>query len=217
MSWMMKIGLSVTIAQARRERWAQRLRWWGGSYGANERIPFPQRESVTRKCCKNTQGFQCFLLAASQPRSLPFQMWLLFHSFPVGFCWQSILFFGWLAVIASDKPLERGSFSIRVKRPWENSPTLRPEFTSCNRAALTGKPVWCSGPEISRGTSAAYQELERCCDFSSYCDWNLFSLFIQSVVGYLELSTSSPFSSRYMDAQSSHSHFLFCTVSQSND
>lgn len=103
MSWMMEIGLSDTITH---------LCWQGGrgeedgregsSVGRRVYL-FPQRETATRSFCKNMQRLQCFLLAALQPSSLPFQMWLLLPFFPRGLSgWQSILFFGWLVVIASD-------------------------------------------------------------------------------------------------------------------
>lgn len=103
MSSMMEIGLSDTIAH---------LCWQGGrgeddgkdgALVGRRGYLVPQRETATRRFCKNMQRLQCFLLAASQPSSLPFQMWLLFPSFPRRHSgWQSILFFGWLAVIASD-------------------------------------------------------------------------------------------------------------------
>lgn len=102
------------------------------------------------------QCLQCFLPAASQQSSLPFQMWLLCLPPPRGLRgWQSILFFGWLAVIASDlvsskrpasssqrssalegKLFERGCFSVSAKRPREGSPTWRPEAPTCNRQAF---------------------------------------------------------------------------------
>lgn len=63
----------------------------------------PWRGTATRRFWENMQRLRCFLLAASPASSLPFQMRLLFSSSPHGPSgWQSILFFGWLAVIASD-------------------------------------------------------------------------------------------------------------------
>lgn len=88
MSWMMEIGLSATVAHlcwqggSGGDRHTEMME--GGSNGGKASLPSPQRETVTRRCCKNMQCLQCFLLAASPQSSLPFQMWLLFPSFPSG-------------------------------------------------------------------------------------------------------------------------------------
>lgn len=146
-----------------------------------ESIPFPQRETVTRRCCKNMQCLQCFLLAALQPSSLPFQMWLLFPSFLSGSLADSASCFladsqllsltlcqanGWRPL--NYHLLQRASRSIVVLfqhegRDHGKQQTWRPEVSACSRDAPQPWMMhWaqsCLSLKTSRGTLAAHQEL----------------------------------------------------------
>lgn len=138
------------------------------------------------------QCLQCFFLAALQPSSLPFQMWLLFPSVPSGSLADSPSCF--LADLQS-LPLTLCQangwqplwtvicFGGRAARKWFfiNSSTetmgKQPDLEAWGHCLLQGR--------IRRGT--LNDALEGYCNSSSYCDWKSLLIICMMYGGLLSL------------------------------